>query len=208
LTLVGASGIVKIHFGGFSMRRSRLTSFALAAIAGVVIFQGCSDTKPDPAKLAAARAADEASIRAASAAWSAASQSKDLDKAVAVYSDDAVGFTDGGPIATTRADLRAVWQQVFAAPDSSLTWKTTAVHVAQSGDIAYEYGAYSLATNDKQGRITTQPGKYVLVWKKQADGSWKVAIDIDNKDALPAVPHAAPRHAGKKHSRGRASRHR
>jgi uncharacterized protein (TIGR02246 family) len=178
-------------------------------IASFVVFEGCSETKPDAAKVAAAaRAADEASIRAASAAWSAASQSKDLDKAVAVYSDDAVGFADGGPILTTRADLRTNWQQVFAVPDSTLTWKTTAVHVAQSGDIAYEYGAYNFVTTDKQGRLKTQPGKYVLVWKKQADGSWKVAIDIDNKDRLPVAPRAATRRTARKHSTGRASRHR
>jgi uncharacterized protein (TIGR02246 family) len=191
------------------MRRSWSSVCVLVMIAVSVAFQGCSETKPDAAKVAAAaRAADEIAIRAASAAWSAASQSKDLDKAVSVYSDDAVGFTDGGPIATTKTDLRAVWQQVFAVPDSSLTWKTTAVHVAQAGDMAYEYGAYNFVTTDKQGRIKAQPGKYVLVWKKQPDRSWKVAIDIDNKDALPAVPHAGPRHAVKKHARGRASRHR
>jgi ketosteroid isomerase-like protein len=35
----------------------------------------------------------------------------------------------------------------------------------------------------------TDHGKYVAVWKKQADGNWKVAVDIWNTDLpLPAPP--------------------
>ncbi len=191
------------------MRRSS-SLLLLAILASAVFFQACSSPKPDEAKLAAdARAAGETAVRAASVAWSSASQAKDLEKATAVYSDDAVVFPDGQPIETTKADIRAGWQSLFSVPDSSLTWKTTAVHVAQAGDMAYEYGAYTFTTADKQGRIKTQTGKYVVIWKKQADNSWKVVIDIDNKDPLPVAPRpAASHHAAKKHSKGRASRHR
>jgi ketosteroid isomerase-like protein len=32
----------------------------------------------------------------------------------------------------------------------------------------------------KDGQPTTETGKYVTVWKKQKDGSWKVALDMGN----------------------------
>ena len=44
-----------------------------------------------------ARAADEAAIRAASAAWSQSATAKDLDKAVSFYADDAVILPDKAP---------------------------------------------------------------------------------------------------------------
>jgi ketosteroid isomerase-like protein len=39
-----------------------------------------------------------------------------------------------------------------------------------------------VTVTDKKGKSTTQTGQYVLVWKKQADGSWKVAADTSAND--------------------------
>ena len=46
--------------------------------------------------------------------------------------------------------------------------------------MGYEYGTYSMVSEEKKGKPKTEIGKYVTVWKKQKDGSWKVAVDIDN----------------------------
>ncbi|HTA95878.1 MAG TPA: DUF4440 domain-containing protein, partial [Verrucomicrobiae bacterium] len=56
------------------------------------------------------------------------------------------------------------------------------VEVARSGDLAYDTGAYSFTRNDASGKPVTATGKYLVVWKKQADGKWKVIQDIDNRD--------------------------
>ena len=72
---------------------------------------------------------------------------------------------------------------------------------SKSSDIAYEYGTYSLDTIGKDGKVSTQTGKYVVVWKKQPDNTWKVAIDTDNSDApppAPAPPARAAHHAAAK----------
>ncbi|MGB8838184.1 MAG: DUF4440 domain-containing protein, partial [Candidatus Acidiferrales bacterium] len=63
-----------------------------------------------------------------------------------------------------------------------LSWQTTSVEVARSGDLAYETGTYVFSTIDKKGKTQEQKGKYVVVWKKQTDGAWKVAVDTDNTD--------------------------
>jgi len=34
----------------------------------------------------------------------------------------------------------------------------------------------------KGGKLTHDKGKYLTVWKKQADGSWKIYRDINNSD--------------------------
>jgi ketosteroid isomerase-like protein len=163
----------------------RLNRWApVAALAVVLLGEGCSQTTTSPVAQAPAdtRAADEAAIRANSAAWSAATEAKDVDKAVSFYAPDAVTFDDGGPLTSDPAKIRAGFQGLVNAKDSTLAWKTTKVEVARSGDMAYEYGAYHFDTKGKNGKVSTQTGKYVLVWKKQPDGSWKVAIDTDNSD--------------------------
>ncbi len=127
-----------------------------------------------------ARAADEAAIRAASAAWSQSATAKDLDKAVSFYADDAVILPDKAPAVRGQEDFRKNWAPLLALPGPGLSWKTGSLEVAHSGDIAYETGVYVFITTDKNGKSTDTKGKYVVVWKKQTDGSWKVVVDTDN----------------------------
>jgi|HubBroStandDraft_6_1064221.scaffolds.fasta_scaffold01567_4 uncharacterized protein (TIGR02246 family) len=124
----------------------------------------------------------EASIRAATIAWSKASVARDLDKAVSFYADDAVMFPDKQPKLEGKADIRKGWQQSFEAPGPGLSFATTKVDVAHSADMAWESGTYDFAIADKKGKVTHTIGKYVVVWKKQFDGAWKVVADIDNHD--------------------------
>jgi len=43
-------------------------------------------------------------------------------------------------------------------------------------------------TKNKKGKTTTDGGKYLSVWKKQADGSWKTEANSWNSDkALPGT---------------------
>lgn len=127
-------------------------------------------------------AADEAAIRAASTAWSQASTAKDLDKSIAVYTEDAMQMSPKGPAVRGKDAIRKLWTQVFAVPGPGLSFQTTSVEVARSGEIAYETGTYDFATTGKNGRTNDEKGKYVVVWKKQGDGLWKAAVDIDNTD--------------------------
>jgi ketosteroid isomerase-like protein len=64
--------------------------------------------------------------------------------------------------------------------------KTAKVEV--SGDLAYSQGAYSVMfTDPKTKKVVAETGRYVEVYKKQADGSWKVLQDINSPEA-PAAP--------------------
>jgi uncharacterized protein (TIGR02246 family) len=129
-----------------------------------------------------ARAADEAAIRAASAAWSQAATAKDLDKAVSFYADGAVILPEKAPAVRGTENIRKNWAPVVTLPGPGLSWQTSALEVARSGDLAYETGAYNFVTTDKKGEATDYKGKYLVIWKKQSDGTWKVAVDTDNPD--------------------------
>jgi|SRR5215469_12581367 len=176
-----------------SKSRSRV-SYSFAAFVALNLLAACSKPAPPPDT----RATDEAAIRAASSDWSKASQAKDAAKAMSFYGDTAMQFPDNGPLVQGKDNIRAGWEKMFALPGPGLSFVTTGVEVARSGDLAYEYGTYDFATQDKNGKVNDEKGKYITIWKKQPDGSWKVAADIDNPDAAAAAPAATPQHTAAK----------
>jgi ketosteroid isomerase-like protein len=136
-------------------------------------------------------AADEQALRDADAEWSKAAGAKDLDKTVSYYSDDAIVMPPNDPAATTKEAVRKIWQDLLASPGLAISWKATKVEVAKSGDIGFVSGTYEVTMNDASGNPVNERGKYLEVWEKQPDGSWKCGADIWNSD-LPASAPAAP----------------
>lgn len=132
----------------------------------------------------------EQSLRDADDAWSKAAASKDLEKTVAYYSNDATVLPPNAPIATTKDAIKKLWGDLLASPGLIISWKATKVEAAKSGDLGFVSGTYEFTMNDASGKPTTDKGKYVEVWEKQADGKWKCGTDIWNSD-LPAAPAAA-----------------
>ena len=66
-------------------------------------------------------------------------------------------------------------------------FKLEAVDVDGRGDVAYARGNYSMTLSPPGIAPIRDHGKWVEVWRKQADGSWKMRWDIFNSD-VPAGP--------------------
>jgi uncharacterized protein (TIGR02246 family) len=155
----------------------------------VALLSGCS-----PAPAPDTRAQDEAAIRAAEVAWSAAAQAKDLEKSVSYYAADALTLPPNEPKAAGAAEIRKMWASMLATPGLDLTFQTTKVEVARDGDLAYSTGTYRMAMNGPDGKPMSDVGKYATVWKKQTDGSWKVVLDTFNSDVpVPPPPPPSPK---------------
>lgn len=123
------------------------------------------------------RAADEAAIRAGDANFQQWAMSKDIDKIVSLYQDDAVVFAPGTPALTGKDSIRKMVTGLVGTPGLQVNVHVASVDVARSGDIAIDRGTVDSTSTDKKGKPTTSTIEYVLVWKKQADGSWKIAAD-------------------------------
>ncbi|MFC5407744.1 YybH family protein [Larkinella bovis] len=68
-----------------------------------------------------------------------------------------------------------------------LTWQPVAADVAASGDLGYTTGPWEA----RPKTLTDTPsgyGHYVTLWKKQADGNWKIALDIGISHSAPPTP--------------------
>jgi uncharacterized protein (TIGR02246 family) len=145
---------------------------------------------PPPAAAADTRAADEAAIRAAVKDWSAAAQAKDAEKFSSYYGDDGVVMLAGMPDFNGKPAIREAIGGMMQDPNFALSFENEKVVVARSGDLAYETGTYSLSMSDPNKKPSTEKGHYVVVWQKQADGAWKVAVDSPQSDPA-ATPAAA-----------------
>jgi uncharacterized protein (TIGR02246 family) len=165
------------------MRRLYLGSILVLSLGLVGLTLACRPQAPPDT-----RAADEQAIRTADAACLQAAQAKDLERLVACYAEDAAMFPPNVPIATGREAIRANWSQLFAAPGYALSWQPTRVEVSRGGDLGYGMGSYELTLNDSKGKPVVERGKYVNVWRKQADGSWRMVADIWNSDQPPPTP--------------------
>jgi ketosteroid isomerase-like protein len=134
--------------------------------------------------LAADTTAIEQALRDLDAQWSAAAGAKSLEKTVSFYSADAIVMPPNAPAATSSEAIRKGWQDLLASPGLVISWKTTKVEVAKSGDLACLSGTYELTMNDASSKPVNDHGKYVEVWEKQSDGKWKCGTDIWNSDLL------------------------
>ena len=136
-------------------------------------------------------AAEAAAIQAADEQWSAAAAKNDLEATLSYYADDAVVLPPNAPIARDKKTIREAWAGLLG-PGNAISWKASKAEVAKSGDIGYVYGTYELSMKDpKGGPPVRDTGKFVEIWKKQADGKWKCIVDTFNSDLPVPAPPAA-----------------
>ena len=147
------------------------------AVVAAFVCAGCAQKPAEPAAPPDTRAADEAAIRAADQSFVQCAEAKDLDKCMSPYADDAVLLGSGAPAAVGKDNVRKFIQGLLAVPGLKLTVTTTSVLVSRSGDLALDQGTVDATVTDKKGKPVTSTSRYVLVWKKTPDGSWKLAAD-------------------------------
>jgi ketosteroid isomerase-like protein len=124
-------------------------------------------------------------ILAADAAWLKVYQAKDLAKSVAFCDEQGSMLAPNAPIAVGKDAIAKLIADDLA--HDTITWHANKVGVARSGDLGYTSGTTEATFKDASGKTASFKGKYLTVWKKQANGSWKVLYDMFNSD-LPATP--------------------
>src|SRR3954470_10313941 len=124
---------------------------------------------------------DREAIAKAEADFQKAMAEHGLEGWLSFFADDAADFTRGEPFSVAKHDMRKRLAKTFD-PADQLTWKAAKIEVARSGDLAYSLGTWHLKGKNPKGEEVEQTGKYLTVWKKQTDGSWKVVADTGNVD--------------------------
>jgi len=159
----------------------------LACLVAVAACAQQAPAPPPPTPAPDTRAADEAAIHALVKDWSAAAQAKDAEKFMAVYAEDATVMMEAMADVSGKATIREAITAMMSDPNFALSFAADKVVVARSGDLAYETGSYQMTMSDAKKKPATQSGHYVVVWRKEADGAWKVVIDAPISDPPPAA---------------------
>jgi uncharacterized protein (TIGR02246 family) len=129
-----------------------------------------------------------AEVRAADAAWLKAYQAKDVEKSAAFFGEQGSMLVPNNPILTGKEAVAKFIARSFTAPDYKIAWHPNQADVARSGELGYTSGTYELSFKDASGKAIADRGKYLMVWKKRADGTWSVLFDISNSDLPGASP--------------------
>jgi uncharacterized protein (TIGR02246 family) len=159
------------------LRPRALTLFLFSSLLALAACNTASQQAAQPAAPTDTRAADESAIRAADAEWVKAVAAKDVPQGTSYYADDAELFAPNAPAASGKEAIQKSWTGLFVMPGFALSFAPAKVVVSRSGDLAYETGNYEMTVNDKKGKPQTVKAKYVVVWGKQANGTWKVLLD-------------------------------
>ena len=144
----------------------------------LVLTAGCAPAQVDVE-------AEKSALLEADKAWG--ESLGDAESFVSFFAENGSFNVPGAPRATGREEIQELFAQLGSLPNLELPWEATYAAVSSSGDLGYTVGTYEMGFDNPDGKRMKEVGKYVTLWQKQADGSWKVIEDFFNNDA-PAAP--------------------
>jgi ketosteroid isomerase-like protein len=152
----------------FRSRRAAITLLAFAAI--------LAPTSSLTAK-AAPQAATLVTLAKIREAWDHDLRTKQLEPILKLYAPDAVFLQPTGDRITGSVALRSLFVNIMATFNSDLTLHSQ--NLEASGDLAYDSGDFqeSLTVIATGAKITSK-GSYVLIFKRQPNGSWLIVQQV------------------------------
>lgn len=85
----------------------------------------------------------------------------------------------GKPIQGPKTIEKAIGP-LFQLPDLRFVWEPMAADVSDDGTLGYTYGNYERTYLDEDGEKVEEKGMYMTIWKRQDDGTWRIAADVGN----------------------------
>ena len=174
---------VPIHWSELNLPLFFVT-FAVGIIALaltlMLTFAGCQNA-PQPQKTDVA--ADTAAINALRDQFLAAWNSNDAAALAATYADDAIMMDPNQASVEGKQAIRAAYEARFK--ESAFKAAVTPLETQVAGDWAYDRGNLTATVTPKSGKPMEESGKYLFIFKRQPDGSWKVYRDISNSNSPP-----------------------
>ncbi len=152
--------------------------FPIVATMLVFALSGCAPQVDVEAEADAIRNLDAELLKAA--------ETKDIERLVVFFADDATWFPPNASIIEGKVAFREFAAAILQSPDFTVSHEVGNVEVSHSRDLVYYTYTYTLTLNDPSGKPVTDSGKGIYLLKKQPDGSWKAVVDIWNSDGPPA----------------------
>ncbi len=119
-------------------------------------------------------------------AWVQDLRTKQLEPILRFYAPDAVFLQPTGERITGSAALRTLFQTIMASFNSDLTLHSQSLET--SGDLAYDSGEFQeTITVIATGAKITSKGSYIIIYRRQPDGSWQIVQHVWTGTAPPGT---------------------
>lgn len=105
----------------------------------------------------------------------------DADSISLIYTEDAEWFIPGAPVLEGRPAIKEAWEKIVGSGGNTV--RIVVREVQESGDLAYDTGHFTASAPN--GSILNT-GKWIVVWKRQSTGEWKIHRDFMHWDIPPA----------------------
>jgi uncharacterized protein (TIGR02246 family) len=139
-------------------------------LALAVVVAGCSSS-PSPRP---SHADDEQAVSKAMDDYVAAVRSSDAKKIIAWWTDDGIFIEKNQPTVVGAAKMESQ-MAAFLATMKITRVALERVDLSVSGDLAYVIGNFAEEVQPPKGKPISSTGRVVYIWKRQADGAWKIA---------------------------------
>lgn len=100
------------------------------------------------------------------------------------FADDGVALGNG--VAPVVGKVAIEKSANWSPSTYQLTWTPTDALMSPSGDMGYTWGHFEGHSKDANGNPMKTSGRYVTIWRKQPDGTWKVVLDAGANEPTEA----------------------
>jgi uncharacterized protein (TIGR02246 family) len=111
------------------------------------------------------------------AQWVEAWEKGDPQMLAAIFTEDGVMLSQSGKVFKGRQQILERQREAMQSVTRPIKVSVITVKIWLDGDAAYETGKYKYEYAEK-GKPVTEAGRYVTMWKRQDDGSWKLSMDM------------------------------
>ena len=130
------------------------------------------------------RAAAVRQVRQADSAFALAADLQGTGIAFAQYVAPQGVVFSGSEIVSGTDAVRALFDEQQRA-GGTLNWRPVYADATESGDLGFTVGEYVFTGRGATGTVVQRFGKYLTIWKKQADGEWRFVVDGGNTSPTP-----------------------
>lgn len=147
--------------------------YSIVAMAFAFALNGCVSDVVDPE-------AEIVALREAAEAYHAAASAKRADQVVSMYSGSPVMVPPNAALVEGTAAVGSYRFGFIETPGVSLEFEILRAEVSERGDMGWTLARGDITIENPDGTIGRDEVRDFHVWRKAADGSWRVEVDIWN----------------------------
>jgi len=131
----------------------------------------CQKTKVDPV-------AEGEKLMQVSREWSQTVPTKDYEKMLSYWRDDAVIIMPNQAPIKGKEAIRAMVESTSKNPAFNISWEPIEAHISDDASMGYLIERNKVTLNDS----LTAYHNVITVWRKTEDGTWKNVADVSTPD--------------------------